>query len=143
MEDAGWLKRMNDLPHARRCYQVTQEGAAQVIPADVRAILRDPHELKADQQLTLYPDPDDDTLLIGSNGHRYAAARPPGRAGWQHELAYQVLDRLRPSVLPVNCQDASQRPIRIGHRRRCSKRCPEIRQAALRLKSAKLSRMLP
>jgi hypothetical protein len=102
MEDAGWLKRMNDLPHARRCYQVTQEGAAQVIPADVRAILRDPHELKADQQLTLYPDPDDDTLLIGSNGHRYAAARPPGRAGWQHELAYQVLDRLRPSVLPVN-----------------------------------------
>lgn len=45
--------------------------------------------------------PTDDSLVIGDNGHVYAATRLP-ETGWHFEIAWGILDTVKPGVIPVN-----------------------------------------
>lgn len=47
------------------------------------------------------PHPADDSLVIGGNGHTYAAASLPENA-WQFAEAWDILDQLKPDSIPTN-----------------------------------------
>lgn len=102
MEEVGWLKRMNDLPHPLRAYQLTHAAIALVLPPELKAIVRE--DIAGDDYQTFQPDPDDNTTMIGSNGHRYAATQLPSKSGWQYRAAYEVLDKLKPDAISVTAR---------------------------------------
>jgi hypothetical protein len=47
------------------------------------------------------PHPTDNSLVIGANGHTYAAAHLP-ESGWQYAEAWEILDQLKPDSIPIN-----------------------------------------
>jgi hypothetical protein len=47
------------------------------------------------------PHPTDDSLVIGENGHTYAATCLP-ESGWQFAEAWDILDQLKPDSIPIN-----------------------------------------
>jgi len=47
------------------------------------------------------PHPTDNSLVIGENGHTYAAACLP-ESGWQFAEAWDILDQLKPDSIPIN-----------------------------------------
>jgi hypothetical protein len=47
------------------------------------------------------PHPTNDSLVIGENGHTYAAACLP-ESGWQFAEAWDILDQLKPDSIPIN-----------------------------------------
>jgi hypothetical protein len=47
------------------------------------------------------PHPTDPSLVIGDNGHVYAATRLPD-TGWQFAESWEILDMVEPGAIPVN-----------------------------------------
>jgi hypothetical protein len=47
------------------------------------------------------PHTTDSSLVIGDNGHTYAATRLP-ESGWQFAEAWNILDQLKPDSIPIN-----------------------------------------
>jgi hypothetical protein len=46
------------------------------------------------------PHAEDSSLVVGDNGHVYAATRLP-ESGWQFREAWEILDVAEPGVIPV------------------------------------------
>lgn len=45
----------------------------------------------------------DPSVVIGDNGHVYAATRLP-ESGWQFREAWAILDEIKPGVIPPNAR---------------------------------------
>jgi hypothetical protein len=52
---------------------------------------------------TYTPHPDEPSLVIGENGHVYAATRLP-ESGWNMREAWDILDVIEPGVIPINAR---------------------------------------
>ena len=70
-------------------------------PLWMMTFYRDRLALNEADKIDCMAHPTDNELVIGANGHTYAAAHLP-ESGWQFAEAWEILDQLRPDSIPIN-----------------------------------------
>jgi hypothetical protein len=74
---------------------------ASISPFRMMTFYKDRLALNEADKIDYTPHPTDDSLVIGANGHTYAAAHLP-ESSWQFAEAWEILDQLKPDSIPTN-----------------------------------------